>query len=541
MRSPGSSHVAARSSARPVVQPFRAARRARPRPAGARHPSAGRLRRDRGRGDDGRHARRCPDVPVVGVPKTIDNDIGGTDHSVGFQTAVQIATELIDRLYSTAESHHRVMVCEVMGRSAGWIGLTAGIAGSADVILRPGAPVRHRARRPADRAASSRASPVLDRRRQRGRGPVAGTMEVPDYPLDPNGWPRLGGIGGLVARPSWRGEPAYESRITVLGHVQRGGSPVRVRPGARRRGSGIAAVDEAASGRMGHGSWAWRGQRRRRRPRSPRWARRHVSVPDDAGGCRRSSATEAVRSTGAGRRARRRLRPMRMGILTGGGDVPGLNASIKAVVMRAASEGHEVVGIRRGWGGLLELEPDDPATIASEHRAARSRGGPDDRPHRRHVPAHVAHESGEGQRRRTSPRSWRRAARTTARGTTRHTRSGDRASRARRPDPDRRRRHALVRPAAAPGGRPGHRDPEDDGQRRARHRLLHRVLDGGHAHGQLRASAAHERRVARTARGRRGLRPLQRRDVARRRRTWPASTGRSSPRCRSTSTGWPRS
>ena len=78
-----------------------------------------------------------PDVPVVGVPKTIDNDIGGTDHSIGFQTAVQIATDLIDRLYSTAESHQRVMVCEVMGRSAGWIGLEAGLAGAADVILLP--------------------------------------------------------------------------------------------------------------------------------------------------------------------------------------------------------------------------------------------------------------------------------------------------------------------------------------------------------------------------------------------------------------------
>ncbi len=78
-----------------------------------------------------------PDVPVVGVPKTIDNDIRGTDHSIGFQTAVQIAADLIDRLDSTAESHQRVMVCEVMGRSAGWIGLEAGIAGAADVILLP--------------------------------------------------------------------------------------------------------------------------------------------------------------------------------------------------------------------------------------------------------------------------------------------------------------------------------------------------------------------------------------------------------------------
>ena len=78
-----------------------------------------------------------PDIPVVGIPKTIDNDIGGTDASIGFWTAAQIATDSIDRLYSTAESHNRVMVCEVMGRSAGWIGITAGLAGAADVILIP--------------------------------------------------------------------------------------------------------------------------------------------------------------------------------------------------------------------------------------------------------------------------------------------------------------------------------------------------------------------------------------------------------------------
>ncbi len=77
------------------------------------------------------------DVPVIGIPKTIDNDIGGTDASIGFWTAAQIATDSIDRLYSTAESHNRVMVCEVMGRSAGWIGITAGLAGGADVIVIP--------------------------------------------------------------------------------------------------------------------------------------------------------------------------------------------------------------------------------------------------------------------------------------------------------------------------------------------------------------------------------------------------------------------
>ncbi len=88
------------------------------------------------------------DVPVIGIPKTIDNDIGGTDASIGFWTAAQIATDSIDRLYSTAESHNRVMVCEVMGRSAGWIGITAGLAGGCRRDRHPRAPVRHRARLP---------------------------------------------------------------------------------------------------------------------------------------------------------------------------------------------------------------------------------------------------------------------------------------------------------------------------------------------------------------------------------------------------------
>jgi ATP-dependent phosphofructokinase / diphosphate-dependent phosphofructokinase len=190
-----------------------------------------------------------PDVPVVGIPKTIDNDIGGTDHSIGFHTAVQIATDLIDRLYSTAESHQRVMVCEVMGRSAGWIGLSAGIAGAADVILLPEHPfdIELVARRVKQRMLEDRPFSIVVV--SEGTHPVPGTMDVPDYPLDPNGWPRLGGIGGLVA-----GELAsrigVESRITVLGHVQRGGSPVAYDRVLATR-LGIAAVEAASRGEWG--------------------------------------------------------------------------------------------------------------------------------------------------------------------------------------------------------------------------------------------------------------------------------------------------
>ncbi len=184
------------------------------------------------------------DVPVIGVPKTIDNDIGGTDHSIGFQTAVQIATDLIDRLYSTAESHQRVMVCEVMGRSAGWIGLEAGIAGAADVILLPEHPfdIEVVARRVKERMLEDRRFSIVVV--SEGAAPVDGTMDVPDYPLDGNGWPRLGGIGGLVAA-ELGARTGVESRITVLGHVQRGGSPVAYDRVLATR-LGIAAVERAA-------------------------------------------------------------------------------------------------------------------------------------------------------------------------------------------------------------------------------------------------------------------------------------------------------
>jgi ATP-dependent phosphofructokinase / diphosphate-dependent phosphofructokinase len=195
-------------------------------------------------------AAQIPDVPVIGIPKTIDNDMRGTDTTIGFQTAAQIATELIDRLYSTAESHKRVMVCEVMGRHAGWLGYTAGVATGADVIVLP--------EHPFDLEVICRQiREVLAVRRRfaivvvsEGAMPVPGTMEVPDYPLDENGFPRLGGIGSLVANEIRR-LTRCETRVTVLGHVQRGGSPVAFdRVLATRLAR--AAVKLASEGRWGH-------------------------------------------------------------------------------------------------------------------------------------------------------------------------------------------------------------------------------------------------------------------------------------------------
>ncbi len=205
-----------------------------------------------GEGTLGAAARLADDgVPVVGVPKTIDNDLQGTDFCIGFHTAVQVATDAIDRLHSTAESHGRLMVVEVMGRSSGWIALFAGLAGGADVILIP--------ERPFD---LEDIAVHVRRRRMRGHTfsivvvaegamPMPGTLELPEYPLDERGFPRFGGIAQVLA-PRLEEATGDETRVTVLGHVQRGGSPnAEDRILATR--FGVAAVELAerrAWGRM---------------------------------------------------------------------------------------------------------------------------------------------------------------------------------------------------------------------------------------------------------------------------------------------------
>jgi ATP-dependent phosphofructokinase / diphosphate-dependent phosphofructokinase len=187
--------------------------------------------------------------PVLGVPKTIDNDLGATDMTFGFDTAVQVATEAIDRLHTTAESHNRVMVVEVMGRHAGWIALHAGLAGGADVILVP--------ERPFDIDEVCR---LIRRRHSRGRyfsivvaaeGVVAkgGTIDVAQGAEDEFGHARLGGIGQRLEREI-ESRTGYETRATVLGHTQRGGSPTAFDRVLATR-LGLAAVDAAHEGRWG--------------------------------------------------------------------------------------------------------------------------------------------------------------------------------------------------------------------------------------------------------------------------------------------------
>jgi len=188
-------------------------------------------------------------IPVIGVPKTIDNDIALTELTFGFQTAVQICTDAIDRLHTTAESHDRVLVVEVMGRHVGHIAAWAGIAGGATVTLVPEDPFD-----PADLAER-----IADRHRRgkwasivvvaEGATPVEGSIEVGPPERDRWGHEVLGGIGHLVERDLHE-RTGIECRTTVLGHVQRGGSPVAFDRVLGTR-FGIAAVDAVADRAFG--------------------------------------------------------------------------------------------------------------------------------------------------------------------------------------------------------------------------------------------------------------------------------------------------
>jgi ATP-dependent phosphofructokinase / diphosphate-dependent phosphofructokinase len=190
---------------------------------------------------------------VVGVPKTIDNDLSGTDYTFGFDTAVWIATEAIDRLHTTAESHNRVMVVEVMGRSTGWIAVMSGIAGGADMILIPEQPVT-----------VEQACAELRRRHERGKDfsivVVSEGYELTyesgerravtqEAETDQFGHVRLGGVGEALGRDIEE-RTGYETRVTVLGHVQRGGTPTpRDRILATR--FGLKAADLVDAGQFG--------------------------------------------------------------------------------------------------------------------------------------------------------------------------------------------------------------------------------------------------------------------------------------------------
>jgi phosphofructokinase-like protein len=188
-------------------------------------------------------------IKVIGVPKTIDNDLGATDVTFGFDTALQVATEAIDRLHTTAESHNRILVVEVMGRNAGWIALHSGLAGGGDVILIPEIPFD-----------IDEVCRLIRRRHERGRyfsivvvaegaTPKQGTMAVSEGEVDDFGHPRLGGIGQRLEREIEQ-RTGYETRATVLGHVQRGGTPTAFDRVLATR-LGLAAIDAAHADRWG--------------------------------------------------------------------------------------------------------------------------------------------------------------------------------------------------------------------------------------------------------------------------------------------------
>ena len=188
-------------------------------------------------------------VPVVGVPKTIDNDLDGTDFTFGFQTAVQIATDAIDRLHTTAESHNRVIIVEVMGRHAGWIAVYAGMAGGADAILVPERPfdideVCERLRRRHDAGRNFSIVVVSE-----GAVPADGDGPSNTGQTDAFGHARLGGIA-VQLESQIEERTGYESRMTILGHVQRGGTPTAYDRVLATR-FGVAAADAVADGDFG--------------------------------------------------------------------------------------------------------------------------------------------------------------------------------------------------------------------------------------------------------------------------------------------------
>ena len=192
-------------------------------------------------------------VPVIGVPKTIDNDLNGTDYTFGFDTAVNIVTEAIDRIHTTAESHNRVMVIEVMGRHSGWIALYAGLAGGADMILIPEqkytireivSTIRKRHERGKDFSIM-----VVAEGAQISAEGKENEYVVSEGGLDEFGHVKLGGIGQLVAN-AVEEATSYETRVTVLGHLQRGGTPTAFDRVLGTR-FGIAAIDLVHAGDFG--------------------------------------------------------------------------------------------------------------------------------------------------------------------------------------------------------------------------------------------------------------------------------------------------
>lgn len=189
-------------------------------------------------------------VKVIGVPKTIDNDLASTDVTFGFNTAIDVVTEALDRLHTTAESHHRIMLCEVMGRNAGWIALEAGIAGSADIILLPEIPydINKIAKKVKEREEQGKNFTIIVV--SEGARPKDGEVVVAKIVADSPDPIRLGGIGNKLAGDLEKLIKDHEVRCTVLGHVQRGGNTSTYDRILSTR-YGVAAVELMIDGKFG--------------------------------------------------------------------------------------------------------------------------------------------------------------------------------------------------------------------------------------------------------------------------------------------------
>ncbi len=296
-------------------------------------------------------------VNLVGVPKTMDNDLVETDYSIGFDSAVTRVMQALDNLHTTAAAHHRVMVVEVMGRETGWVALVGGLAGGADFIIIPEVPTT-----------VAQVCEHIIRRHEGGKAfsivVVAEGAEMPDLATrvvettDPFGRPRYDrrGVAESLAT-AIEHKTGFETRHVVLGHLHRGGSPsVFDRVLASRLG--VAAVDMVKNFQFGQ--------------MATRKNNRFLTVPLAKVAGRIQFADKQYYDLATIFFGQRRLDPgttlvKRIGVLTGGGDCPGLNAAIRAVSRRAFEYGWEVIAFKNGWAGLLgggDAEPLTPASVS---------------------------------------------------------------------------------------------------------------------------------------------------------------------------------
>ncbi len=293
-------------------------------------------------------------VHVVGVPKTIDNDLCGTDFTFGFDTAVNIATEAIDRLHTTAESHHRVLVVEVMGRHAGWIALHAGIAGGASAMLIPEQPFDIEAIcAHVETRFQTQYAPIIVV--SEGAVPVeGGDMTLQSGEVDAFGHVRLGGIGDRLASEIEQ-RTGKETRAVVLGHIQRGGTPTAFDRWLATR-FGLQAIDAVADGDFGT-MMALQGTKIVRLPLIEGTGELKLVSPEEPTPRRRSSSADAESAVVVRRVAQ--LLPTRA---SPGIELASTSCCARCAAVGAVAELHDTTGRRPGGWAAAVAQPSAPAT-----------------------------------------------------------------------------------------------------------------------------------------------------------------------------------